>query len=222
MADQNAVDLVWRCANQPSSELWEQFIERFQNRLHAGVYRALARCELELQRQDREDLMQEVFCRLLDRRRRCLKLCRGREEASVGAYLGRVAENVVLDRIRSTAAAKRGRDRLVELRPDSIFDPVAEATDRRSNPEDRLLARERKWAFRASFREVAGKETPERDWTVFYLAVFEGCSSREICARLGGDLKPSTVDSLIHRLRSRLADKGLTIPRRNPSGLPPG
>ncbi|MEJ2086757.1 MAG: sigma-70 family RNA polymerase sigma factor, partial [Acidobacteriota bacterium] len=199
-------------------ELWEQFIERFQNRLHAGVYRALARCELELNRQDREDLMQDVFCRLLDRRRRCLKLCRGREEASVGAYLGRVAENVVLDRVRSTSAVKRGRDRLVELRPESVYDPVADAADRRSNPEARLLAREREWTFLASFRQVVGRTTPERDWRVFYLAVFEGCSSREICTRMGGSLKPSTVDSLIHRMRRRLAAKGMKIPRRNPSG----
>ena len=214
-------DLVRLCANGRNPDVWNEFVERFQNRLHAGVRRALARCESNLGEQEREDLIQEVYCRLLDRRGRCLRLCRGREEASVGAYLGRVAENVVLDHLRSIGAVKRGRDRLLDIHPDSTFDPLGDAADTGATPEERLLARERQQTFLRRFRKVLGKSSPERDWQVFYMAVFEGWSSREISSRFSGELKPSTVDSLIHRLRRRLSDAGMKVPRRSPPGPSP-
>jgi len=53
-----------------------------------------------------------------------------------------------------------------------------------------------------------------RDLNVLYLAFFEGHSSREICRRLGGGLTPSCVDSMVHRLKHRLAAFGLQLPKR--------
>jgi RNA polymerase sigma factor (sigma-70 family) len=219
MDQHEASDLVRLCTVDHDLEAWNEFLQRFQNRLHAGVRRALARCEVNVSEHDREDLVQEVFCRLLDRQRRCLRLCRGTEEASIGAYLGRVAENVVLDHIRSMAAAKRGRDRIVDVQVDSTHDPIAEAPDWRANPEERLLGRERQRAFVELFRRVVGKGSPERDWQVFQLAIFQGFSSREICEQMGRGLRPSTVDSLIHRLKCRFLDAGVELPRRSPSGF---
>ncbi len=221
MDQHEATDLVRLCTVDHDLEAWDQFLHRFQNRLHAGVRRALARCEVNLPEHDREDLVQDVFCRLLDRRRRCLRLCRGTEEASIGAYLGRIAENVVVDRIRSMSAAKRGRDRIVDIQVDSTRDPVAEAPDRRGNPEEHLLVRERQQAFVDLFRKVVGKGSPERDWQVLRLAIFEGYSSREICEQMGRDLRPSTVDSLIHRLKRRFSEAGVELPRRSPTGFRP-
>lgn len=212
-----AADLVKRCADQPEGDIWDEFLRRFQSRLRAGVYRALARCDVDPNSHEREDLIQEVFCRLLERRCRCLRLCRGEGESSVGAYLGRVAENVVVDRIRAAAAAKRGRDQLVDRGPESRFDPLVIAADRRPSPEERLIARERVDAFLHGLRQALGAASPQRDWQIFCMAVVEGRSSREICLAIGGGLKPSTVDSLIHRLRRRLARRGLALPRRDPS-----
>ena len=214
----DVAELVQRCAENYDPELWDQFIDQFEDRLQAGVRRALARCDLRLAEQDREDLLQDVYCRLLERRRRCMRMCKGSEMASVGAYFGKVAENVVLDRLRSRSAVKRGRDLLVDPGPDSMLDPVAEAPDHRADPEQRLLARERQRAFLRLFRGLLGSESPQRDWTVFRMAVLEGWSSREICEQVGGTLKPSTVDSLIHRLRRRLLSVGVHLPRRSPAG----
>jgi DNA-directed RNA polymerase specialized sigma24 family protein len=49
---------------------------------------------------------------------------------------------------------------------------------------------------------------------VLHLALYEGLSSREISERLGGALRPTSVDSLIFRLRRRLSRFGLPLPRR--------
>ena len=195
MERQSVAELVRECAAGRNPEVWCEFVERFENRLHAGVHRALARCEAQISEQEREDLMQEIYFRLLDRRGKCLRQCRGREEGVVGAFLGRVAENVVLDYLRSISAVKRGKDRLVDVQFYTDRDPTWRAIDPRPTPEELLLAREQRDALLIGCQKVIGTRTPRRDFQIFYLAVFEGWSSREICRKVSQDLKPSTVDS---------------------------
>lgn len=158
--------------------------------------------------------MQEVYCRLLERRGRYLQRCRGEVDGAVGVYLGRVAESVVVDYLRSRSAAKRGSGRLWDRRWEVGYELADWVVDSGRSPEERLLQRERHVRFFSRCRELVGSRSPRRDLEVLYLAFYEGWTSREISRRIGNGMTPSAVDSLVHRLKRRLAKSGVEVPRR--------
>lgn len=216
MQSYEAHDLVQRCARGRDREIWQEFVDRFGCRLWSGVHRTLQRFDVRLSEDERQDLVQDVYCRLLERSGRNLRRCRGGGEAAVWAYLGKVAESVVIDHLRTRNAAKRGRQLLLELNPDLEIDLVQLAVDPRTTPEERCLLQEKRAAFFVRCRSLVSRHSPERDLEVLYLALCEGFTSREICRRLGRELTPSTVDSLIHRIKKKLLREGVELPRRRP------
>lgn len=212
-----ARDLVHRCATDRDANTWQEFQNRFDRPLAMGVWRTLQRFDARISQDEHQDLLQETYCRLLEAQGRRLRSCRGEVEGAISAYLGRVAESVVVDYLRGRNAAKRGGGVVVEPRRSSGADLADGLSDPRRSPEERLLLRERHTRFLARCTKLVGKRTPQRDMQVLYLAFFEGWTSREICNRVGQGMKPSTVDSLIHRLRKRLAALGIDVPRRRSS-----
>lgn len=217
MQNHEARDLIRRCVTERDAETWQEFQNRFDRPLAMGVRRTLLRFGARISDDEHQDLLQETYCRLLEGQGRRLKRCRGEVEGAISAYLGRVAESVVVDYLRGRSAAKRGRGVVIDLLRESGTDLAANVRDRRRTPEERLLERERQARFLARCGKLVGKRSPERDLQVLYLAFFEGWTSREICQKVGKGMKPSTVDSLIHRLRKRFSDLGVEIPRRRSS-----
>jgi RNA polymerase sigma factor (sigma-70 family) len=196
----------------------EDVLRCYGRKLAARARRALAEFG-EAPEADRvEEVVQEVYCRLLDAQGHRLAACRAESEGQAFSYLGRVVERVVLDQLRARLAAKRGGGRLRPLsgvrerrEAQRVVDPVG-------TPEDRLLAAERRRLLLEQWRDIASRPTGRRDLRILRLALVEGWSSREI-ARTLGKLAPSSVDSVVHRLRRRLSGDGIDLPRRVP-GLP--
>lgn len=213
MADHDVRELLARCASSFEPGPWQEFIRRFESRLTGGIDRAVRRFGVRLSREEREDLVQDAYFRLLDRQALGLRRCRARRETEVGAYLGRIGERVVVDHLRSSSTLKRGRQFLVDGWIGRDRDLVDQALDRSPSPEDWVLHRERRRLFLERCRKILGSRSA-RDLNVLYLAFFEGHSSREICRRIGGGLTPSCVDSTLHRLKRRLTRFGLLLPRR--------
>lgn len=218
MQSLEARELIRRCASERDAQMWEEFQERFSRPLAMGVRRTLLRFDARVSDDEHQDLLQETYFRLLEGDGRRLKGCRAEVEVAISAYLGRVAENVVVDYLRGRSAAKRGGGLLVDLHRIAGEDLADRVADPRRSPEERLLLRERRTRFLARCGKLVGKRSPKRDLQVLYLALFEGWTSREICNRLGQGLKPGTVDSLIHRLKKKLSDLGIEIPRRRSRG----
>jgi RNA polymerase sigma factor (sigma-70 family) len=164
-----------------------------------------------------EDLLQESYCKLVDREFRILRKCREQDERAIGAYLSRVAERVALDRLRAQGAAKRGVDRSVSLESMMSWDKGRLQTTGQSSAEELLLLSEECRAFWESCRRAISRRFPERDWKILRLAFLEGMSSREISRSIGAKMTPNGVDSVLHRARKRLADEGFLVVRRNSS-----
>lgn len=213
MADHEIGDLLARCANSFESDPWREFVRRFEDRLTGGIDRAVRRFGVRLSPEEREDLVQDAYYRLLDKQALGLRRCRARRESEISAYLGRIGERVVVDHLRAGAALKRGRRLLVNRLMGYQEDLTDRAVDRSPSPEEWVLSRERRRFFLERCRDAVGRRSV-RDLNVLYLAFFEGHSSREICRRLGGGLTPSCVDSMVHRLKRRLAEFDLQLPRR--------
>jgi len=163
-----------------------------------------------------EDLVQESYCRLLEREGMALRACRSDNEIAIGVYLSRIAERVAIDHLRAAAAEKRGGGRIESL------ETVTESEGDRAWPvakpraEDRLLGKERMDRFLACCRRIVGRRK-ERDLRILRLALFEGLTSREISQRFGILISPNGVDTVLHRARIRLAAEGFVLPRRRPA-----
>ena len=211
--------LLERCATGQENAAWDELMDRYGRRLAGGVGRGLRRAGLWLERQDREDLLQEVYCKLLENRGRRLRRCRGRGDLAVGAYLARIAETVTLDHLRSRAADKRGGGRVVSLERPARYGRSRSVRDPAVSPEERLLARERRNMFIGRCRRAAGAKTTRRDLRILYLAFFEGLTSRQVARIVGDGLSPNSVDSVIYRVRRRLAEGGMPLPRRRSDRL---
>jgi RNA polymerase sigma factor (sigma-70 family) len=209
MVRPSARELLDSCALGPETSAWGELVQRFGPAIEAGVRHALRRGGVDDPDPGSvEDLVQECYCRLLERGGRRLRGCRGSADAEVRAWLRRVAERSTYDRLRSAAAEKRGPVRLLPVagaHGDGAWaDPVA-------SPERRLLGRERLRQMTRGWRRLA---RTDREARVVRMVFFGGLTSSEAAAAAGGRLTPSSVDSVVFRFRRRLADAGLPVPLR--------
>ncbi|HVT59359.1 MAG TPA: ECF-type sigma factor [Thermoanaerobaculia bacterium] len=184
--------------------VWEELICRYGPSLKRRVGRVLRRSGIRPRGEQVEELLQEVYCRLLAAGSRRLLDCRASSERQVGAYLGRIAERVVLDQLRAARAWKRGGRALADRV--CLDEDVAErVADPRATPEDLLLSAERLALLLVRCGELVGRRQRRRNARIFALALLGGLSGAEISCAIGGRLSPRGVDALLRRIRRRLA-----------------
>jgi RNA polymerase sigma factor (sigma-70 family) len=203
-------------ANNENPVDWSAVVRRHDARLRGRVRRTLNRLGLRAQLELVDEIVQDVYCRLLEGGEHRLRQGGSGSDTSLLAYLGTIAERTVLDQVRTASALKRtglstvrlGRlSRRARRAVERIADPgpTPEQTAMRSEGRRQLLDR---------CREMRGLGPGRRNAWVMRLAVLEGYSSREIAAAAGGRVSPHTIDMLVHRLRRRLARSGFALTRR--------
>lgn len=184
---------------------WNGLVRRYRRPLAAVARRLLRLHGLPATPDDVQDLLQDLWCRLLER----APELPARGTRSILGYLLSSLRHLAVDRRRAARAEKRGgscsRAASELLRSLPAVAP---------SPEQRFLAVERRRRLLARCRPLAGRSSPRRDLLVLERALFDGWSSRRIARALGGRLAPSSVDSLLHRLRRRCAEQGIELPRR--------
>jgi len=195
---------------------WSTVVHRYDGRLRCRVRRVLCRVGIRAHPELVDELMQEIYCRLLEAGASRLRRCRAGTEPELIAYIGIVAEHLILDRRRLALALKRsGLDtvrlgrlgRRTRRAVESLADPGP-------TPEEVFLRRERQRLLLDRCRRLRGLGSGRRNAWIMRMAVLEGYSSHEIAAAAGGRLAPSTVDTLVHRIRRRLRGRGLEVPHR--------
>ena len=222
-AAESLCDLLRRCGREtafPSRaalrcSAWEDLVARVGSFLDHTVRRSLLTHGLSPRSGEVEELVQEVYFRLLGHGGRRLRAFAGEHPAQARAFLRQVSRRVVLDTLRHSQRRKRAG---VEGLFGAVRLPPAELGYLRyGNPESSLLARERVDHLFERCRRAAGRRNPDRNLRILKLALLEGRSSREISRHLGGRLAPSSIDSVIHRVRRELSRGGDEIRRRPPA-----
>jgi RNA polymerase sigma factor (sigma-70 family) len=179
---------------------WDGFARRHGHELARCVARAMMSCGWRPDADDVAELVQEVYCRLLAARAGSRTVA-DRPPPQQWAYLQRIARSVVVDQLRARCARKRGGRRPPPAGDGRTLDePAAPGL----TPEQRLLAREGAEQLRRRVRELFPGEHGERNLRVLELAAVEGMTSGEISRRLAGALSPSSVHTVLHRIRRQL------------------
>ena len=210
MENETRIELLRRCAEEGGEQAWNELIRQFGQHLRRTVRRSLRRSGLSLDADGVEEMIQEVYCRLLEHDGRRLRQFRGNAEPSLAAYLAKIAESAVFDQVRHRRAAKRGGDRLIKK---SLQALAAQGFDLDAHdcPEQRAIDRDRVRHLIRKFRSAKGPRNRGRDLRILRLALLEGWTSREIAAVLPEPRTSSSVDSLLYRLRQRLAIEGEAV-----------
>lgn len=208
----SARDLIEQCTSAPEPIAWGRFVERYGPVIEAGVRRALRRLGEPLpDGAELPDLVQECYCRLLERGCRRLLGLRGSADPEVLAWLGRFAERSARDRLKQLRALKRGGRRRRAL---SLVERVSGLPDPAGSPEHRAMRRQLLRQFARHCRRLTATD---RDAQILRLVYFAGFTSREVAELSRGTLSPSSVDSVVYRFRRRLEQKGLPVPARAPA-----
>jgi DNA-directed RNA polymerase specialized sigma24 family protein len=211
-------DLCCSSSAKPEAA-WEELIGRYGPGLKARVGSVLRRSGVAPRSEHVEEIVQEVYCRLLVGGGRRLQRCRATSEGQVGAFLGRVAERVTLDQLRAARAKKRGGARAAGPAAGSHGGQAGQciqagsewderAVDPRANPEELVLSRERLRLFLERCGALAGRRDYRRNARILALAV-AGLNSCEIARAVGGTLSARSIDGLLLRVRRYVADHAL-------------
>jgi DNA-directed RNA polymerase specialized sigma24 family protein len=195
---------------------WEELVGRYGHHLHGQVRWWLYRAGLQLEPDQVEDRVQEVYCRLLLGGTVLLRQFRRWSELQVVRYLRRTAQRVVCDERRAAQAVKRGAGFQIAL-AGRLAELANQVVDCRGTPEELAILAEARRVLLARCRLLASAamypEDRQRNLRVLRWALVEGWSSQEIVRAEGGRLAVSTVDTLVHRARRRLVG-GADLPRR--------
>ena len=211
--------IVRECTQGDAEPAWRRFVETFDRQIRGNIVQTLLRLDRRAYSDTVDELVQEVYCRLLEKNRRALRRCRARSDSSFRGYLACLCTNLVVDHLRSLSAQKRGGWQspsvsYVDFPRDSVAERLESVADHAAGPEARLLMAESRRFFLRSCGSLLDGKRRQRDLEIVRLAFVEGWTSREISELFEGRLKPGSIDSLIHRHRRRLREHGVTMPSR--------
>lgn len=187
---------------------WEPYVVPFEAFLRKRVSRTMKRAGLRPEPEQVRDMIQDVYCRLLEGGPPRLEQLRKLPLRGTLSYLTRVAQSTVFDQIRAARCAKRGdlrRLRTARGRLERITDPAP-------TPDQVLLLAEGRHLLLRRLRNLGGPGRGARNARLLWLALVEGWGSRELGRAFA--LAPRSVDTLVCRLRRRFEDEGLELARR--------
>lgn len=200
----NETQLLHHCAQRGNERAWSELVQRFDSQLQMAVRRGLRRGGAKLSVDEVNEMVQEVYCRLLDNDSRHLRDFRGKCEMEAAAYLSRIAETVVRDQLRRQRALKRGGFHLA-MRQVDLASLRVTRIDTRDCPERRAMARSQLHRLLERYRASAPQRLHDRNLKILRWSLLEGWTSREIAGALPEKPTVSSVNSLLFRLRRRLA-----------------
>lgn len=216
------VDLVRSCAASSEGVAWEEFVTRYNRFICLAVLRAYCqrggRRAYSIDVDLINDLVQDVYLKLLESTRGALQSFRGANDAAVFVYIGRVAISVVVDHLRRSGARKRGSEVC------SLDAPIADEDGRELTLGDRLMApgpSPEQTATAAILREEVSQvlarslrgRNAERDLQIAEAFIFDDCSLGDISERLGGNIRESGIKSSVRRTSMRLRGEIVRLER---------
>jgi len=199
----------------PEDPAWHEFINRFQERIRLIAHRAFVtgverNSGLDTGRASEfvEDLIQDVFVRLIDGDRRALSRFQGRSESSIFKYLHSIATNLVRDHFKKLRAQRSIPGPISLSAPLRTPDGRSEGLtlgDRVAgsvlNPEAAVESAELRRRIAAAVERASRGSASNRNRLIFRLFFVEGLTMDEITSIRAIGLSRSGVEKVIRKTR---------------------
>lgn len=219
------LELIKLCGESSGKLLWEEFYKRFNYYIQLYIKKAWKTrvssryLDSFTTQEILSDLVQDVYVKLLDFDRQALRNFQGESDNSFLAYLSKIANNIVAEYFRKQLAEKRrGNEISIQF---LIDEQECQQTGSKAithtylsiNGETKLLNTLATQEISKVVEEILVGQNSQRDLLVFKLCTIEGMSSKEIAETKEFELKPSSIESIIRRVKDkiRLALKTETI-----------
>jgi RNA polymerase sigma-70 factor (ECF subfamily) len=220
-----AAELVERCSCRPPDEpAWEEFVRRYHVTIRSNVQRTYHRkAREEADRRPQlpddavDDLVQQVYIRLVEDRSRALKRFEGEHENSIYEYLRMISINVVRDYFREIKAQKRPKisyslDEMLETRGDTALSPRPGTSD--GPMVDNAYAVFAVQEIEHVLRKAVSGKNRDRDTLIFKLHYYDGLTSEEIISVMGLEITTIGVNSILNRIVRKVRTM-LSVPTRS-------
>ena len=204
-------DLVALCAREPwNRKAWLEFYERFDDRIRLVIYReckAICVPNRDAQFQETaEDLLQDVYMKLLSNNCKALNDFIGASENSIYTYLGIIARNVVRNYTTKINAQKRPT---VERSIDDVLNISEKGGKIRikniaRSPYAELELEFLKEEIEIILDRIVTGSTRHRNKLIIKLNIYQGLSAEQIASQLAYDLSAKTVSNLITKIKQKL------------------
>lgn len=217
----SGVDLLRWCAEDPNdSAAWHEFLRRYQSAIRLFVLRAsrskvasnysgLSQ-EPASRREDEDDLVQNVFLKLISNDCVLLKRFKGETEDSVYRYLSVISSSVVTDYYKYLRRARRAHRRAYFRNTNEIVSPRLNIHEENQKTERMILVNDLINIVEDLLRQkITRPEIRTRYLSVFKLHILNGLSLTEIRQHSG--IKTSRVgiykmaQRIVRDLRQRLS-----------------
>jgi RNA polymerase sigma factor (sigma-70 family) len=207
--------LIKLCAEAPRNEhAWTEFCARFDGHIRLMILRECREKHLSKDKpqfaETFEDLVQEVYFKLVQKNCKALQEFKASAENSIYAYLAIIARNVVRGHLTKEGAKKR-RARLVSLEApaaNSLEEGELRVIDTIPSPEpgpDANLDQEsQKREIESLLDKILTGKSKARDKLIFKLYWFEKLSPQQISAYCGIQLSPKRVINILSGIKKRL------------------
>ncbi len=208
---------------------WEEFHRRFNRFITSVIIRTCRKIPYHRGLNELNDLVHNVYVKLLERNGKALKGYKGQYENTIFEWLRVISIRIVLYDFNSNTSRSRtpegglfsidepysglDRNRLrgwQEIIPEGTFDETTNYAELREEIEYCLE------------KSTAGSRSPERDRLIFHLYIFDGMDVPSITAFAGIDLTEKRVSNLISELKEKvrqcLQSRGIRPSFREKSG----
>ena len=184
-----------------TEEGWDEFFRRFDGFIRRAVGLALRKQRSYYAHPEANDLVQQIYERLIANDFRALRNFRGRTEQTWCAYLSRICRNAVVD----------GRRTRVHRLPWGFeFFPLTDGEGlamrfqfvEEPSQERELHRRELRELIKTILQRMGRGKRAERDRRVFILRHYQGYSAAEVAQEL--QVTVNLVNTVYSRVRKRL------------------
>jgi len=201
--------VIQLCACDPTNRnAWSEFYNRFDDRIWAVVYRECREKQVAAKPQQFDqivqDLVQDVYLRLVEKKCQALRDFQGASENSIYTYLGIIARNIVRNYLVKMKAQKR------PLINKSIDDILSTSRDQIQKDESKLVYVNGEEGFSVEIlkeeideileRCLAGQDK-ERNKIIFKLYLYEDFSPEEIASQLESSLSEKRIRNIIGQIK---------------------
>lgn len=204
--------LIRLCASEPTNRnAWLEFYSRFDDRIWTVIYRECREKQVAHKPQQFDqvvqDLVQDVYVRLVEKKCQALRDFQGASENSIYMYLGVIARNIVRNYLAKMKAHKRPV--INKSIDDFLIDQIKKDESKLVyvNGEEGFSVEILKEEIDEILERCLSGQDKERNELIFKLYLYEDFSPEEIFSQLTPVLSVKRIRNIIGQIKRVLRDE---------------